>query len=214
MARQPRPRTAGLTLHVMQRGNNKSDLFRSKHDYELFHATLAEACNTHQMTVNGYALMTNHVHLVLTPQTDDALSLTMQAIGRRYVYYFNKEYGRTGGLFEGRYRSLIINTEVYWFRCMRYVELNPVRAGLTDRPEDYQWSSHRSHALGARDQLLSHHALYLSLGDSDPARQTAWRQICRDALPDDQVTELRKMVHRGTTVRRRPQRGFDPGYEL
>jgi len=111
----------------MQRGNNKSDIFRAKHDYELFLATLAEACDTHKMSVNGYVLMTNHVHLVLTPQTDDALPLTMQAIGRRYVYYFNKEYGRTGGLFEGRYRSLIINTELYWFRCMRYVELNPVR---------------------------------------------------------------------------------------
>jgi putative transposase len=180
----------------------------------VFFSALAEARDTHKVTVNGYVLMTNHVHLVVTPETSDSLALAMQAIGRRYVHYFNREYGRTGGLFEGRYRSLIINTELYWYRCMRYVELNPIRAGLAERPEDYRWSSYRSHALGAKDSLVDHHYLYTSLGASPAARQTAWREICRDALPDDQLTELREMVHRGTRVSRRVKSGSDPGYEL
>jgi len=213
MARLLRPRIVGLTQHVIQRGNNKSDIFRTTDDYELFLAAVAEACSLHDLTVNAYVLMTNHVHLMMTPETSEGISRAMQTIGRRYVYYFNHVYGRTGGLFEGRYRATVIDNETYWYTCARYVELNPVRAGLATRPEDYRWSSYRSHALGTTDRLLTYHDLYSRLGASRGARQHAWRAIHREVMPDDQLEALRCSLHRGTGVR--PQQrlvaGSDPG---
>jgi len=212
MARLLRPRIIGLTHHVVQRGNNKSEIFRATNDYELFLAAVIEACVLHGVTVNAYALMTNHVHLMMTPQTADGISLAMQSIGRRYVYYFNHVHERTGGLFEGRFRATVIDNESYWFTCARYVELNPVRAGLAVRPEDYRWSSCRSHTLGITNRLLTHHDLYLRLGDSPRARQEAWRAILNEVLPDDQLEVLRCTLQRGTGVRphRRAVPGSDP----
>jgi len=207
MARLLRPRIIGLTHHVIQRGNNKSEIFRASNDYELFLAAVAEACTLHDVTINAYALMTNHVHLMMTPQTADGISRAMQSIGRRYVYYFNHVYDRTGGLFEGRYRATVIDNETYWFTCARYVELNPIRAGLAVRPEEYRWSSCRSHALGIANRLLTHHDLYVRLGDSPRARQEAWRAILGEAVPDDQLEVLRSTLQRGTGVR--PQRRVD-----
>jgi REP-associated tyrosine transposase len=215
MARFLRPRIIGLTHHVIQRGNNKSDIFRATNDYEVFLASIAEACTLHDVTVNAYALMTNHVHLMMTPQSEDGVSRVMQSIGRRYVFYFNRAYDRTGGLFEGRYRATVIDNETYWYTCARYVELNPVRAGLLARPEDYRWSSCRSHALGTSNRLLTHHDLYLRLGDTPRVRQEAWRTILGEALPSDQLEALRCTLHRGTGVRppRRGVQGSDPGDE-
>lgn len=212
VARHLRPRVIGQTQHVVQRGNNKSDIFRSAEDYDLFLEALSEASGRHALKVNAYVLMTNHVHLMVTPDAADAVSLAMQAIGRRYVYYFNRKYGRTGGLFEGRFRSMIVNTEMYWYRCMRYVELNPVRAQLVAKPDEYRWSSYAAHALGRPDRILVQHPLYLCLGATPAARQEAWREICREALPEDQLTELRCAVQRGTRVRPRRQVvvGSDP----
>ena len=215
MARLLRPRIIGLTQHVIQRGNNKSDIFRASDDYELFLAAVAEACQLHDVTVNAYVLMTNHVHLMMTPNAADGISRAMQSIGRRYVYYFNHVYARTGGLFEGRYRSTVIDSERYWFTCARYVELNPVRAKLAARPDDYRWSSHRAHVLGIDDRVLSFHPLYSGLGTSPRVCRDAWRALCGEALPDDELDELRQALHRGTGVRprRRCVPGSDPGDE-
>jgi putative transposase len=197
MARTHRPKNAGLTQHVIQRGNNRSEIFRCAGDYEVFLATLREACGRHQLDVHAYALMTNHFHLLVTPRCDTAVSMTMQAVGRRYVYHFNRRYSRTGGLFEGRYRSMLIETESYWFNCMRYVELNPVRANLASRPDAYPWSSYLSSALGMPDRLIVPHSLYASLGDSPAARQRTWREICGQALSERQLAEIRHAVHYG-----------------
>jgi putative transposase len=128
----------------------------------VFLTMLHFACIHHQLHVHGYVLMTNHVHLLATPQIANAVSLTMQAVGRQYVPYFNRRYSRTGGLFEGRFRSTVVTTESYWFNCMRYVELNPVRADMVSRPEAYPWSSFSSNAMGMPDGLLMPHELYLS----------------------------------------------------
>ncbi len=144
--------------------------------------------------------MTNHFHLLATPRTATAIAKTMQSIGRRYVYHFNRRYVRTGTLFEGRYRSSLIDTESYWFNCMRYVELNPVRAGLVSTPEAYPWSSYASNALGMPDRGLVPHALYASLGDSPATRQQTWREICRQELPEGQLEELRHAVHYGHPI--------------
>jgi putative transposase len=197
MPRAPRLQIPGLPQHVIQRGNNRSNIFRSDSDYKFFLTTLRDAAMQHQTDVHTYVLMTNHVHLLLTPQAETALSRTMKRVGQLYAQYFNRRYERTGALFEGRYRSLVIETEAYWFTCMRYVELNPVRAGLTLRPEAYRWSSHRAHALGTLDELIVPHPMYLSLGNSPSVRQQCWRSICGEALPAEQLAEIRDLVHRG-----------------
>jgi putative transposase len=158
---------------------------------------LREAATRHQLEIHAYALMTNHFHLLATPQTATALAKTVQAVGRRYVYHFNRRYARTGTLFEGRYRSMLIDTELYWFNCMRYVELNPVRAGLVSTPEAYAWSSYPSNALGMPDRLIVPHASYELLGDCPASRQRTWREICGQALSEGQLEEIRHAVHYG-----------------
>jgi len=147
--------------------------------------------------------MTNHIHFVVTPRVEGALSKTMKNVGQTYVHYFNRRYERTGGLFDGRYRSLAIDSESYWFTCMRYVELNPVRAGITVRPEEYRWSSYRFHALGERDDLIVPHHLYVALGSTTSMRQQCWRAICGEALPEEQLAEMRDLVRYGRAVRHR-----------
>src|SRR5688572_23586285 len=174
MARRPRIFIPGVSHHVIQRGNNRGDIFYVPSDYELFLLVLSDAARRSNVTVDAYALMTNHVHVVLTPQSSAGVPTTMQAVGRRYVYYFNRRYGRTGGLFEGRYRDTLVDNDEYWFTCIRYVELNPVRAGLAATPDGYRWTSYRTHALGTPDPVVTPHAMYLSLGATPELRQQAW----------------------------------------
>jgi putative transposase len=171
------------------------DIFRSDADYEFLLTVFRGAAAKHQADVHTYVLMTNHVHFLVTPRTEMALSKTMKSVGEEYAHYFNRRYERTGGLFDGRYRSFVIDTEAYWFTCMRYVEFNPVRAGITANPEEYRWSSYRAHALGVPDELIVPHPMYLALGNSPSVRQQCWRAICREALSAEQLTEIRDLVH-------------------
>lgn len=202
VGRAHRLKYAGLTQHVIQRGNNRSDIFRCVDDYEFFLAALGCICRKEHVDVHAYVLMTNHVHLIMTPRTVGAVSIVMQDMGRMYVLYFNRKYGRTGGLFDGRFKSFIIDTEAYWFTCMRYVELNPVRAGLVSHPAQYRWSSYASNAHGAVDPTLTGHSLYLDLGTSAAARQLQWRRICDEGLEDGELAELRQAVRKGGALGR------------
>jgi putative transposase len=197
MAHPPRLQIAGLTQHVLNRGNNRCDIFRADKDYAYFLAVLRDAALEYQLDVHSYTLMTNHFHLVITPQRATAASMVMQVAGSRYVRYFNGRYSRTGTLFEGPFKSMFINSETYWFACMRYVELNPVRAGLVSDPADYRWSSYRANALGLEDDLIVPHPLYMALGKSPASRQYGWRERCREALRSDQLFEIRDVVRRG-----------------
>jgi putative transposase len=192
MARRPRLFIPGAAEHVIQRGNNRRDIFRVASDYHAFLYVLREAAEKYLVDVHAYALMTNHVHLMVTPRSSTALPRTMQAVGRRYVKYFNGQYARSGGLFDGRYRSLAIDTEKYWFTCMRYIELNPVRAGMVASPADYPWTSYHCHALGHRDVLVVTHRLYDALGQSAEERQACWREMCAVPLTDCEIRELRE----------------------
>lgn len=192
-----RVQTVGLTQHVLNRGNNRCDIFRAPKDYSFFLGALHDAAVTYQLDVHSYTLMTNHFHLIVTPRIAKALSLTMQVSGARYVRYFNRRYSRTGTLFEGPFKSMWIDSEAYWFSCMRYVELNPVRAGLVSNPADYRWSSYRANALGIEDQLVVPHPLYLESGRTPSDRQHYWRGLCREALPSDQLFEIRDVIRRG-----------------
>lgn len=202
MPRQPRIFISGMTQHVMQRGNNRTDLFRCPFDYGVFVHVVREASLRFGVQVHAYVLMTNHVHLMVTPPNGEALSRAMQAIGRRYVRYFNDRYTRTGTLFEGRYRSVLVDAETYWITCMRYVELNPVRAGLVDHPAQYRWSSYRAHATGIPDRLLSDHHIYQGLGNSTVERCRSWTAICAAGTPPTELEELRRMIQSGRVLKR------------
>jgi putative transposase len=197
MARHPRIVRTNLTQHVIQRGNNRVEIFRCASDYEIFLHALQEATLLHPIKIHNYVLMSNHVHLMVTPQSAEALAAAMQAVGRRYVPFFNDRYGRTGSLFEGRYKSFEIDSDHYWFTCARYVESNPVRAGLASTAAAYRWSSYSTYAFGIENLVISPHWLYLGLGGTPEERQSAWRGLCAGGVTDDQLTEIRASVKTG-----------------
>jgi putative transposase len=197
MARLRRLFVPGVAHHVIQRGNDRGDMFRSPADHEVFLYALRDALARYPLEVHAYVLMKNHVHFMVTPGSAAALPGTMQALGRRYVRYFNDRYQRTGGLFDGRYRSLMVADERYWFTCMRYIELNPVRAGIVASPADYLWSSYRAHAFGKTDLVVAPHWLYMALGATSSDREKSWRELCGAPLADDELAEIRAAVRRG-----------------
>ncbi len=197
MARLGRYFLPDQPLHVIQRGNNRSRIFFAAEDFALYRDWLAAAAGDHGCRIHAYVLMTNHVHLLVTPEAAESLPRAMQSLGRRYVRYVNTARRRTGTLWEGRYRAAPIDSEAHFLACCRYIELNPVRAHLVDHPRRYRWSSYRAHAEGAADPVLSEHPLYRALGRSAAARQEAYRALFRDALGDDFVAALRDATNGG-----------------
>jgi putative transposase len=190
MARLGRYFLPDQPLHLIQRGNNRQAIFFAEGDYGRYRDWLAEAADEYRLAIHAYVLMPNHVHLLATPARADSLPRVMQSLGRRYVRYVNDAHGRTGTLWEGRYRAAPIESEVYLLACARYIELNPVRAGMADHPRDYRWSSWHAHAQGADDALVSEHALYRALGRSAAERQKAYRALFRSALAKDFLDQL------------------------
>ena len=190
MARLPRLTVPGYPHHVIQRGNNRQAIFASAADYALLLALLAENAQKFGVAVHAYVLMTNHFHLLATPDTVDGLPQMMQAVGRRYVRAFNGAQGRTGTLWEGRYRSTLIQTDRYLLACMAYIDLNPVRAGMVADPAAYAWSSH-GHYTGQRiDKLISPHPLFWELGNTPFAREVAYAELVRAGISEEQQTAL------------------------
>lgn len=176
MARLPRLTLPGHLHHILQRGNNRQPIFADREDYETMLALLADNAPRHGVAVHAYVLMGNHFHLLATPSTAEGLPQWMQAVGRRYVQYFNRRHGRTGTLWEGRYRCAILEPERYLLPAMVYLDWNPVRAALVAQPADYPWSSH-AHWVGLRnDRLLTPHAQYWALGNTPFAREAAYAQ--------------------------------------
>jgi putative transposase len=154
MARKPRFTLPGYPQHIIQRGNNRSVIFGDDADRLFYLDKLKAACECFECHIHAYILMTNHVHLLMTPETVTGISKTMQSLGRSYVQYFNWRYQRTGTLWEGRYKASVLDTECYLLTCYRYIEMNPVRAGMVDHPQDYRWSSHACNAAGHTDPLV------------------------------------------------------------
>jgi putative transposase len=191
MPRQPRLDIAGLPQHVVQRGNNRQPCFLREQDYRCYLQLLREACLQQRCMVHAYVLMTNHVHALITPSAQGALSRCMQSLGRRYVTYFNNTYHRTGTLWEGRYKASLVDNQTYLLTCHRYIELNPVRAAMVASPEDYPWSSFHANALGVGDPLIHPHEEYLGLGANVQQRQIAYRDLFKAALSDEQLLDIR-----------------------
>ena len=197
MARLPRYASPGMAQHVIQRGNNRSVCFVAAADYRLYLECLVEACAQFDCAVHAYVLMTNHVHLLISPSSASGVSLVVQAVGRKYVRRFNDTYGRTGTLWEGRHKATVVEEERYLFTCYRYIELNPVRAGMVVGPRDYRWSSHRANAFGTRDPVVHPHERYTELGRSPADRQRAYRALCGDELPEQTLSEIRSATNGG-----------------
>ncbi len=197
MARLPRLTVPGYPHHIIQRGNNRQAIFAAPEDYRTLLALVEEHARAAQVAVHAYVLMSNHFHLVATPETAEGIPRMMQAVGRRYVRYFNQAQSRTGTLWEGRYRSTLIQAERYLLACMVYLDLNPVRAGLVAGPQDYPWSSH-SHYVGASvDHLVTPHPLYWSLGNTPFAREMAYAELVRSGLSAEQQSALTSSAMRG-----------------
>jgi REP-associated tyrosine transposase len=192
MARLPRYCLPDYPQHVIQRGNNRSPIFIADEDYSCYVHCLLDAIQRDVAEIHAYVFMTNHVHLLMTPRRSDSLARILQSVGRRYVRYFNDAYQRTGTLWEGRYKATVIDSELYLLRCYRYIELNPVRAGMVTHPGDYQWSSYRAHAHGGADRLIVDHAGYLALGSTAEARQTAYRALFADSMDDFHLEAIRQ----------------------
>ena len=163
MARLPRYFVQGVPLHIILRGNNREPIFVNDEDCQFFKESLHDAATRHGLSIHAYVFMTNHVHLLASPSAEDSVPKTMQSTGRRYVQYFNYCYQRTGTLWEGRYRATVVEAEHYLFECMRYIELNPVRAGMVANPGDYAWSSYHANAQGKANESVTAHSLYRRL---------------------------------------------------
>lgn len=197
MARLPRFAIPDQPQHIIQRGNNRQAIFAAEADYQFFREALIEAANEQGLAVHAYVFMTNHVHLLASPETGQAIGKVFQSLGRRYVRYFNVAYGRSGTLWEGRYRATVVDSERYLLTLMRYIELNPVRAGMVSEPGKYPWSSHRHNALGMAADWLRPHAEYLKLGQDATERQCAYRALFSTAITEAELAEIRDCSHKG-----------------
>lgn len=192
MPRQMRLVIPGVALHVIQRGNNRGACFRARSDYLLYLLHLHELAKKFGCAVHAYCLMPNHVHLLLTPSSEDGCMGTMRELGQRYVQYFNRRHGRTGTLWEGRYRSCLVQSAEYVLACYRYIELNPVRAALAERPDAYEWSSHRGNLGMQSDSLLSPHPEFAALGSA-----RAYLGLFDQALAPELLREIRESTNAG-----------------
>ncbi len=200
MARLPRIVVAGQPLHILQRGKSGQPAFFSDEDYERYLEDLAETGRRWRCPIHAYVIMPNRVHLLLTPSDDQGPSRLMQALGRRYVSHINKVYRRTGNLWEGRFRSALIDAEHYLLICYRYVELNPVRAGLVAYPDAYRWSSYHHNALGQTDALVTPHPLYQKLGLDEDERRLAYRRLVAEHVNEDADMLIRKATEQGMVL--------------
>ena len=190
MARLPRLTLPGYPHHVIQRGNNRQAIFMDSADFQRMLALLQANAQDQQVQIHAYVLMSNHLHLLLTPLQNDSLPKMMQAVGRSYVLYFNKRHGRSGTLWEGRYRSTLIQTERYLLACMAYIDLNPVRASMVVQAADYLWSSH-GHYIGRQNEAwLSPHPLYWEMGNTPFAREAAYAAMVQSGIGQKQQQAL------------------------
>ena len=195
MPRRSRITLSGVPMHIIQRGNNRQACFFADEDYLAYLRWLGEYAKQSGCAIHAYVLMTNHVHLLLTPRRADSAGELMKRLGQRYVQYINRTYERSGTLWEGRFRSCLTQEEDYLLSCYRYIELNPVRAGIVAHPAEYRWSSYRANAQGEKNKLIKAHALYAALGKDGDQRRAAYRELFRYDLDPGVIDELRRATN-------------------
>jgi putative transposase len=200
MARRKRVAPVGVPQHIIQRGNNRHACFSSTSDMKAYINWLRDYASEYEVEIHAWVLMTNHTHILCTPQTLNGVSKMMQALGRMYVSYFNFTYKRTGTLWEGRYKSCLVQSESYLIKLYRYIELNPVRAGMVADPADYSWSSYQCNALGKKSNLLTPHPLYLGLGQTDPERCSSYRSLFESSVDQQLIDDIRHCTNKGLAL--------------
>jgi len=208
MPRAARSVLAGVSLHVVQRGINRQQCFFSESDYTTYLRFLGQFCERFGCSLHAYCLMTNHVHLLLTPAAKDSCALAMKNVGQRYVQTVNSSLARSGTLWEGRFKSCIVDSDAYVLACYRYIELNPVRAGMVNAPELHRWSSYRANAEGHANGLVTPHPIYQALGPTVERRRAGYRELCESAPPEPIVEEIRKATRIGCVAgKKREEKG-------
>jgi putative transposase len=196
MPRRQRLDLADVAQHVIQRGNDRQPCFFREIDYVRYQQDLREAAVDAGVDIHAYVLMTNHVHLLVTGTKMGAVARMMQSLGRRYVRYVNDALGRTGTLWEGRFKSSLVDNERYLLACYRYIELNPLRAGMVSDASSYQWSSLGSNGFGRADGLITPHPTYLRLHSQQDERQARYRAFLMEGISDDELAEIRTYAQR------------------
>ncbi len=196
MARKPRFNLPGVPQHIVQRGNNREPCFFAIDDHQRYLHDLYEAAQANHVAIHAYVLMTNHVHLLATPAEAWSISYMMQDVGRKYVRYINHCYRRTGTLWEGRYKASLVDSQAYLLTCMRYIELNPVRAHMVDHPSEYAWSSYAFNAVGKPNPLLEPHPVYLSIDANEERRRHAYRELFLAHMEPDEIHDIRESLSR------------------
>lgn len=200
MPRLPRLCVPGVAQHIIQRGNNRQICFAAEEDFAAYAAWLKEYACKYGVDVHAWVFMTNHVHLLVTPRENLSVSKMMQALGRKYVQYFNLKHGRSGTLWEGRFRSCLVDSENYLLACYRYIELNPVRANIVRHPSEYLWSSFAINALGIESSICTPHESYLALGSNSEERRLAYLALFSNHVDNNLVGEIRRCTQAGLVV--------------
>ncbi|MEH6550614.1 MAG: transposase [Pseudomonadales bacterium] len=191
MPRRARLCLPGVPHHIIQRGNNRQACFPLEQDYRWYLRWLDEYAETYECDIHAYVLMTNHVHLLITPPDKEALSMMMRCLSQRFSQHINKTYERTGTLWDSRFKSCIAGEERYILACYRYIEMNPVRAGMVEHPAEYPWSSYRSNAELVFDALVSPQATYNLLGKTRETRADAYKQLFYSPKVDGTIDDIR-----------------------
>ena len=187
----------GIPQHIIQRGNNRQVCFTTEEDLAVYANWLHDYATKFEVDIHAWVFMTNHVHLLVTPKKENATSKMMQSLGRYYVRYYNKTYRRSGTLWEGRFKSCLVESADYLLKCYQYIELNPVRAGIVDDPSEYHWSSYQCNGLGVESKLMKPHDVYQKLGRSKESRLKAYRELFRYQLNGEVLKEIRTSVNKG-----------------
>lgn len=200
MPRKPRFFLPGIPVHIVNRGHSRAPVFFERSDYRAYLNWLEEAAGRYNCAIQAYVLMTNHVHILATPRDKNGISRMMQYVGRRYVPYINHTYGTSGSIWEGRFKASLVSDEQYLVACMRYIELNPVRADMVNSPSEYPWSSYHGNALGYADSLISPHPVYLALAKKEHARLAAYKAMFSTDVDDKDILDIRKAVQTGTPL--------------
>ncbi len=195
MPRRSRLVVPEMPLHIIQRGINRAVCFQMDNDYLVYLDQLRHCASLADCAIHAYVLMSNHVHMLVTPHTENAPGRLMKGLGERYVRYFNRRHGRTGTLWEGRFRSCLVTDERYFLVCQRYIELNPVRAGMVLRPGDYQWSSFRANTCNTCSTFLTPHDCYIGLGRDEEIRQANYLALFEHAISEQDLTHLRSATN-------------------
>lgn len=200
MARLPRLVIPQQPHHIIQRGNDRQLIFRDAGDYGFFLGWLHESAKQFNVAIHAYVLMSNHLHLLASPAVNIGLGRMMQWVGRHYVPYFNHKYERSGTLWQGRYKTAVIDSERYFLTCSRYIELNPVRAGMVHNPAEYAWSSYQHHIGLRTDPLITDHPLYWALGNTPFEREAAYKALAEQALTPSELDVMRKSATNGWAI--------------